>query len=116
MVGGTITVSRVEQAALLRHLKMDRGSLSARDLDGLILDTVIKNFEAGTTVPVSRIEAVTMLRHLRLQRDRMGVDMRALEERRLRGGYNGELDAAHALLDAECMILDDVIRRLWALV
>ena len=41
--------------------------------------------------------------------------MEAIEERRLRGGFNGDLDAAHRALDADVTILGDVLRRLWDL-
>lgn len=114
--GGTLTVSKVEQRAVLEILTEERGKLSHSDLDGIILDSVCKFLTGNTTIGITRVEATVVVRHLRLQRDRMAIDLRALEERRLRGGYNGTLDAAHRVLDAECMLVDDVLRRLWAMI
>lgn len=69
-----------------------------------------------TTITLSKVEAPCVLRHLRAAREAISRDMVALEERRLRGGYDGKLDGAHRALDAEATILDDVIRRLWDMV
>lgn len=77
------------------------------------LGALLAHLRQGTTSSLTGLETVVMLRHLRVQRDKIGRDLMALEERRLRGGFNGELDAAHRTLDAEATILDDVIRRLW---
>lgn len=116
MPGGTITVSRVEQTAVLSHMGEERGRLAHDDLDGLILDSICRVLKLSTTVQLSRIEATTMLRYLRHQRERMAIDVRELEERRLRGGHNGHLNAAQLALDTECVLLDDVIRRLWSII
>lgn len=115
MNGGTLTVSRIEQSAMLQHMALERGRLSHDDLDGVILDSICRQLKFSTTMQLTRVEATTVLRYLRYQRERMAIDMRALEERRLRGGYNGTLDGAHRALDTECTLLDDVIRRLWGL-
>lgn len=116
MAGGTLTVSKVEQRAVLDILTVERGKLEHGDLDGLILDGICRGLHAGTTISLTRAEATVFVRHLRLQRDRMAIDLRALEERRLRGGFNGTLDATHRVLDAECMLVDDVMRRLWSMI
>jgi hypothetical protein len=101
----------VEQAAVLRHLEVQRHYATPRD--GPVIDAFYTKVFGSTTVVIGRVECFTVLRNLRAQRERLGADMRALEERRLRGGFDGELDAAHRALDADCMILDDVIRRVW---
>jgi hypothetical protein len=67
-------------------------------------------------VSLQQIEAVVMLRYLRLQSKALLTDMTALEERRIRGGFNGQLENAHRALDADRTIIEDVIRRLWEIV
>jgi hypothetical protein len=116
MTGGTLTVSKVEQLAVLLVLSDERGKLTFDDLDGLLLDDVCKRLRLSTTVQLSRIEVTAMVRHLRCQREHMAIALRALEERRLRGGYNGHLNDAQVVLDGQCSVLDDVLRRLWQLI
>lgn len=108
----TLTLSRVEQAAVLRHLELQYGRLSAGHRDAGILHLVMTRIGIGTTFPITRLEAFITLRHLRVQRFKMEHDMAQLEERRL-SGHDGHLDAAHAALDVEVTILNDVLRRLW---
>lgn len=114
MAQHTLTMSRVEQAAVLRHLEVQRPHASVRD--GPVLDAIDARLRVSTTATLGRIEVFTLLRNLRAQRDRLGSDMRALEERVLRGGHNGGLNDAHRLLDADATLLDDVIRRLWDMI
>lgn len=113
MAAATLTLSRVEQAAVLRHIQLQRSRLGPDSPDGPVLDGILHHLHGPTTVALTRLEVFVMLRHLRVQRFKMGNDMMALEERRLRGGFNGELDTMHRLLDTDCTLLDDVVRRLW---
>jgi len=69
--------------------------------------------EHDTTVGLTTLETIVVLRHLRYQHRRLSDDMMALEERRMRGGVNGNLDATHRALDTDATILADVLRRLW---
>jgi hypothetical protein len=69
-----------------------------------------------TTVPLTKLEAVVLLRMLRKQSAALTKDMVELEERRIRGGFDGTLDDAYRHLDTERTILGDVIRRMWDLV
>jgi hypothetical protein len=114
-VSATLTLSAIERAAVLRHLELQFGRLPAGHLDGVILNKLLVLVGEHTTIAVTRLEVFVMLRHLRVQRFKMEHDMAAIEERRLRGGIDGELDLAHRTLDAEVTILADVIRRLWDL-
>lgn len=77
---------------------------------------VIGHISDGHVVTLTPIEAVVMLRHLRKQSAMLLADMTSLEERRIRGGFNGHLENAHRALDADRTIIEDVIRRLWEIV
>lgn len=115
-MAATLTLSRVEQSAVHRHLETVYGRLCAQHpphVDCEILHRVMVRLQHDTTVGLTMLEGVVMLRHLRVQQQLLGRDMMALEERRTRGGYNGTLDAAYRALDADSQILADVIRRLW---
>lgn len=109
----TLTLSKVEQETVLLNLEQQRGRLTPDNRDGPILEGLSMRIKASTTNEVTKLEAFVMLRHLRVRRFKLGNDMMALEERRVRGGFNGTLDAAHKALDAEATVLDDVMRRLW---
>lgn len=115
-MAGTITLSHVEQAAILRHLEVQYHRLPKHHPDCEVLNAIMVRVGHGTTVLLTTLEAFTALRHLRWQHRRLDDDMLALEERRLRGGHNGQLDAAWHALDADASILADVIRRLWELI
>lgn len=114
MAVNTLTLSKVEQAAILRHLEVQRQHADRKDAPHV--DAIIIKVRANTTVTLGRLEVFVMLRSLRAQSMRMEIDLVALEERRLRGGHNGHLDAAHRALDADNQILGDVIRRLWDII
>lgn len=110
----TLTLSKVEQAAVVRHLEVQRAHADRKDQP--TVDALIIKIRSATTVVLARLEVFVMLRSLRAQSLRMTTDMEALEERRLRGGVDGTLDEAHRLLDVDNMILGDVIRRLWDII
>lgn len=112
-MSSTLTLSKVEQAAVLLHLELQYGRIPAGAPDAAILDKVMTAAKRDTTVVLTKLEAFVTLRHLRVQRFRLEHDMAALEERRLRGGHNGDLDKAHRALDTDVTTLQDVIRRLW---
>jgi hypothetical protein len=111
-----MTVSKVEQAALARHLTVQRLAMSVANEDKECLARVLFKLDGGTTFDMSRPEVFCTLRALRRQRQAMTIDLIALEERRLRGGHNGKIDAAWRALDADAMCIDDVVRRLWAMI
>lgn len=112
----TLTVSRIEQAALTRHLTVQRLAMSTANEDKPCLADVIAKLEGGTTFVMTRAEVFCTLRALRRQRAAITIDLIALEERRLRGGVNGRLEGAWRALDADAMVIDDVIRRLWGMI
>jgi hypothetical protein len=100
---------------VLRHLEIQHGRLPGSHPDSEVLHRVMTRVGHQTTVMLPTLEVFTILRHLRWQHRRLSDDMLALEERRLRGGHNGHLDAAWRALDTDASILADVIRRLWDL-
>ena|ERR1041385_8565942 len=109
----TLTLSKVEQEVVVANLEQQRGRLPADNRDAPLLEGLSMRIKASTTLTVTKLEAFVMLRHLRVRRFKLSNDLMALEERRVRGGFNGTLDAAHKALDAEATVLDDVMRRLW---
>lgn len=68
----------------------------------------------GYQISLDRIELLCTLRQMRAQRGRLWTDMMELQERKLRGGHNGEIESAIRALDNELYIIDNVIRKLWA--
>lgn len=112
----TLTLSVVEQAAVLNNLRIQHSRLLAHSEDALLLHVVLGHVADQRVNNLQPLEAVVMLRYLRLQSKALLADMMALEERRIRGGFNGQLDNAHLALDAERTIIEDVIRRLWEIV
>lgn len=115
-MGGTLTLSTVEQTSVMHHLETQYDMACRRTPqhpDCAILHQLMTRLSHDRTVGVGTFEALVALRHLRFQHRRLDDDMMALEERRLRGGHNGDLDAAHRTLDTEATILADVLRRLW---
>lgn len=111
-MSATLTVSAVEQAAMLRHLELQYIRLKADHRDSAVLHMVMTRLGASKVVVLTRLEAFVTLRYLRLQRFRLEHDMAAIEEQRLQG-IDGTLDLAHRALDADVTILNDVLRRLW---
>jgi len=109
----TLTLSKVEQEAVVANLDQQRSRLTPEHRDGPLLDGITMRLRLNTTTKLTKLEAFIMLRHLRVRRFKLSNDMMALEERRVRGGFNGTLDSAHKALDAEATVLDDVMRRLW---
>lgn len=114
-MAGTITLSGVEQVSVIQHLEVRHAALARGDPESIMINSLIVRIGEGRTVNLAAREAYTMLRHLRYRHQEIDNDMLALEERRLRGGFDGQLDAAHRILDAELQILADVLRRLWML-
>lgn len=115
-MGGTLTLSPVEQTSVIHHLETQYDVVCRRmprHPDCEILHLVMTRLSHDRTVGIGTFEALVTLRHLRVQHRRLDDDMMALEERRLRGGHDGNLDAAHRTLDTEATILADVLRRLW---
>lgn len=112
----TLTLSTVEQSAVLRHLQLQYDRLSTDTPDRVRIQTILGYVAKAKTVSLTRLEAIVMLRYCRMQEMALSRDMMQLEERRIRGGYNGTLDAAHHALDADVSILEDVIRRLWQII
>lgn len=112
----TLTLSGVEQPAVLRHLQLQHDRLPTDSPDRVRIQTLLGYVAGAKTVSITRLEAIVMLRYLRSQEMKLSMDMMKLEERRIRGGFDGHLDAAHAALDADVGILEDVIRRLWQII
>lgn len=112
----TLTLSAIEQAAVLNHLRIQYSRLVSNSEDAVILNLVLGRIGSDRTIELQPMEAVCMLRHLRIQDRKVSDDLIALEERRIRGGVNGHNDAAHSALDADHKCLEDVIRRLWKIV
>lgn len=112
----TLTLSSVEQAAVLNHLRIQHSRLDPNGGNAVVLMALIGRISQGRTVVLERVEAVIILRFLRRQSAALFRDMIALEERRIRGGHDGQLDTAHGVLDTERTIIEDVIRRLWQIV
>lgn len=115
-MSATLTLSGVEQAAVLNHLQIQHGRLPSNSEDSLMLQVLRLRISGDRTVALDSLEAVVILRYLRKQSAVLLADMMALEERRLRGGFNGHIENAHRALDADRTCLDDVIRRLWDIV
>lgn len=83
--------------------------------DCLLMRALMVRVTDNRVVWFTLLEAYVLLRQLRSRHKELDDDMMALEERRLRGGHDGELDAAWHALDADSTILEDVLRRLWEL-
>lgn len=116
MSAATLTLSGVEQAAVLNHLRIQYSRLDPSTGNAVVLDALLQRVAHGKVVTLDRVEAVIVLRFLRRQSAALFKDMIALEERRIRGGINGTLENAHRALDADRTIIEDVIRRLWEIV
>lgn len=112
----TLTLSTVEQSAVLRHLQLQHDRLATDSPDRVRIQTIMGYIRVSKTISLTRLEAIVMLRYCRMQEMALSLDMMKLEERRIRGGFDGQLDAAHNALDADVSILEDVIRRLWQII
>jgi hypothetical protein len=112
----TITLNKIEHAALTAHVTVLRDRMMVSNPDRACLDAVLVKLATGTTIVLARLEVFCLLRALRAQMHALRADMEALEERRLRGGVNGQIDAAYRVLDADVQVLTDVRRRLWDMI
>jgi hypothetical protein len=61
---------------------------------------------------LTKVQLVCTLRHLRIEREAVLRNIVALEEQ-LKSGWNGDRVSAARQLDADLMILDEVIRLCW---
>lgn len=110
-----LTLTLLEQAATLRALVAQRDSLPDGHGERLLLDALIVKVGAqAPSVTLAHIETFAMLRRLRMARQRVGDELRALEERR-RLGVDGRLDIEWREFDGEAACLDAVLRKLWQL-
>lgn len=109
----TLILSAVEQQAVHVHLDTQYRRLSDVHIDKEVLRGVLLRLTTEKVLPLTSADIQAMLRHLRLQHALLDADMMGLEERVIRGGYDGQLDAAWRALDGDSVILEDVIRRLW---
>lgn len=67
-------------------------------------------------VPMSGVECACALRYLQSCRRKLYQEMLEVEERiRAREDPDGKLAEAHRIADADVMILDGIIGRLWSL-
>jgi len=112
----TLTLSAVEQVAVLNHLRIQLSRLPSGSEDALNIKIIVSRIEHRRVIALNPYESVIMLRYLRKQATALLMDMIALEERRIRGGFNGQLENAHRALDADRVTIEDVIRRLWAII
>lgn len=115
-MSATLTLSAVEQAAVLNHIRIQHSRLIPSSGDAVVLEALWGRIASTRVLGLERVEAIIMLRHLRRQAHSLSRDMISLEERRIRGGFNGQLENAHRALDAEKTCIEDVIRRLWAVI
>lgn len=116
MIGqATITLSGVEQAAVLRHLELQRCRLSPAHEDHPVLERLICRFATDRVTAVSVVEASVVMKYLRAQHRKLDDDLLAIEERRINQGITSHLSDAWRALDADSMMLEDVIRRVWIL-
>lgn len=109
----TLIVSGVEQQCVHVHLDRAYALLSDIHIDKEVLRGLLLRFQTGRTISLTEQEVRVMLRHLRSRHALLDADMMGLEERVIRGGYDGHLDNAWRALDGDSVILEDVIRRLW---
>lgn len=112
-VTATLILSTVEQQTVHTHLDTQYRRLSDVHIDKGELRDVLLQLRTEKIITLTHAQMQAMLRHLRLQHSLLDADMMGLEERQVRGGYDGHLDAAWRALDGDSMILQDVIRRLW---
>lgn len=109
----TLILSTVEQHCVLIHLDTQYRRLSDIHIDKEVLKGLLLTLTHEKVVPLLVVQVRIMLRHLRSQHALLDADMTGLEERVIRGGYDGELNSAWRVLDADSVVLADVIRRLW---
>lgn len=114
-MAGTLTLSAVEQATVMVHLEDRHKGLDPSDPDSGTIHRLLVRIGEGRTISLTMLDIFALIRHLRQSHQKLDIDMMALEERRLRGGHNGQLDAAHRILDTEAECLNDVLKRLWTM-
>ena len=112
-VNNILILSGVEQQSV--HVHLDRANIHLSDvhIDKEILRGLLLQLQTSRTLSLNIVEVRVMLRHLRSRHALLDADMMGLEERIIRGGYNGHLDSAWRALDGDSVILEDVLRRLW---
>lgn len=109
----TLIMSTVEQQCVLVHLDRAYSHLSDIHIDKEIMKGLILELQTQRILSLTQHHVRVMLRHLRSRHALLDADMMGLEERVIRGGYDGTLDASWRALDSDSVILEDVIRRLW---
>lgn len=112
----TITLAKAEATVIERHLVVAHDRLLPSHADRICIDVLLSKMRTDRTMVLARLEVFCMLRALRAQRAALRADMEAIEERRMRGGFNGQLNDTWRLLDADAMVIDDVRRRLWEMI
>ena len=112
--GGTVGLSTLEQAAVLRHLELQRCRIEGES-DAQVLELLLCRVATDRIVELNVVEAVVALRYLRTQLRAIADDLLALEERRLQAGLTVTISDAWRALDADSMLLEGVVRRLWDL-
>lgn len=109
----TLILSTVEQQCCVVHLDAAMRHVSDIHVDRELLRGLILELQRERTLSLTNAHVRVMLRHLRSRHALLDADMMGLEERVVRGGYDGTLDAAWHALDSDSVVLEDVIRRLW---
>lgn len=109
----TLLLSGVEHQSVLAHLDRAYSLLSDVHIDKEVLRGLVLRLQTGRVISLTVGDVRVMLRHLRSRHALLDADMMGLEERVIRGGYDGHLDNAWRALDGDSVILEDVIRRLW---
>lgn len=113
MAPATLTVSQVERDAVVAALESQLSHLPPDHFDARYVRNVANRLRQVTTVALLPVEVVVTIRHIRAVQMKISRDMMALEERRIRGGYDGDLDTQHRTLAVEEQTLMDVLKRLW---
>lgn len=109
----TLTLSAIELEVVQVYLDAAMERISDVHVDREILRGLMLTFRQGRVIPLTQDHVRVMLRHLRSRHALLDADMMGLEERMIRGGYDGVLDAQWRVLDADSVLIADVIRRLW---
>jgi hypothetical protein len=115
MTTATLTLSKVERAAVEMHLQVQHNRLDPLSPDALVMEGLMNRLRVQIVTALSRMEAVILLRYLRKQVSEVTRDLMDLEERRIRT-RDPTLDAAYHALSSDQAILTDVIKRLWDIV
>lgn len=67
-------------------------------------------------LPLTSLEAIWLLRWLRHSKDEMNANLLLIEERLKTIGHDGQLESGHHAIDADVMIADGIIRKLWTII